>query len=658
MRKRSIRQWVTLWFTAILLLSLVATAGWNYYWTNRAALEVLENRAGTCSQIIGMLLEEWKLEDLSADGESQLYLRARAMMRSLCQFYRLDYIYVYQIDPETNFRHFILCVAGDEKADQLVLKERNFGAISEDPLDKAELVIMAGSTDLQRHILVNKYGREVTWLMPYRNSDDPLRTIIGMDYSLEMEQRDIIHNFLLDILPMIFALTLGFLCQLILVRRRITNPIHMISDSMNRFARNSSVKPEALLIKTGDEIGEIAASYEKMTDEISSYIANIEALTREKVETNVQLDIARRIQYGLVPEKTALSGNGFSVCAQTHPAKAVGGDFYDFFMRDDKTVCIVMGDVSGKGVSAAILMAMVKTMIREKLLAGLSPARVLNEANDEICPQNPESLFATVFAGILNIDTGLLCYANAGHTHPVLLGVSPSLLIPDAGIALGLFKDAGLKDYTLTLGYREGILLYTDGITEAVNPEKVFFGEERLMEALKEDTADQLNAADTAERVVYQVEKAWKDFYGDGEPFDDAAVLALFCEAPKMDRQPLPVSLSSFDEIKKAVLKTAGDTQKARQVLLACDEVLANIVNYSSAENLAFSCIKENDSLCILFSDDGVPFDLTASKPEEKEFDLLDAGGMGISLIRQIATSVAYERKDGRNELTLRFSLS
>lgn len=655
MKNRSIKRWITLIFTLILLLSLAISAGWSYYWTYRSSIESMERREGTCAQIMMLLLDEWNLDDLSDSGNTELYERARAMARSLCQYFQLDYLYVYSIDPETNLRHYILCVADDDEADRVIQKERYFGAVSGDPLDEGEQKIMAGSDYPQKVTLSNQYGEELTWLLPYRDADGSLRAIIGLDNNVKMEQRNIFHNFLLDVFPEILAIGLGFLCLLILLRRRITDPIHAISASMNRFAMNSSVKPEPLMIKTGDEIGEIAASYEKMTEQISSHISVIEALTREKVETDVQLDIARRIQYGLVPEKTVLRGDGFSICALTNPAKAVGGDFYDCFQRDDKTVCLVMGDVSGKGISAAIFMAMIKTMIREKLLACLSPARALNEANDEICAQNPENLFATVFVGILDLDTGILQYANAGHTPPVLLCGRPSFLETDAGIALGLFEDAGLNDYALTIGQGDGIFLYTDGITEAVNPQKVFFGEERLLTALREDNPDYSDVSDAAKRAVYRVSKASQVFYEDAEPFDDAAVLALFRKDSKEAPQQIPVSLSSFEEIKKAVFATAGDTPETRQALLACDEALANIVSYSGAEYLAFSCIKENDSLCITFRDDGMPFDPTAAEPEDREFDLLDSGGMGISLMRQAASSMAYERKDGRNVLTLHF---
>lgn len=222
-----------------------------------------------------------------------------------------------------------------------------------------------------------------------------------------------------------------------------------------------------------------------MAGDISNYINNIEQLTKERVETNVQLEIVRRIQHGLVPEKTELNSKNFTVSAVTKPAKKVGGDFYDCFQKDDDTLCIMIGDISGKGISAAIFMSMTKTMIREKLMAGLSPAETLNYVNDEICKQNPENIFATTFIAVLHAKTGELCYANAGHTWPLLLNDNPDFMETDNGIAIGLFEDAGIKDYSLHLSKNQGIMLYTDGITDANKADKTFFGTEGLLKAVK-----------------------------------------------------------------------------------------------------------------------------------------------------------------------------
>ena len=298
-------------------------------------------------------------------------------------------------------------------------------------------------------------------------------------------------------------------------------------------------------------------------------------------------------------------------------------------------------------------MAMIKTVIRVKLIAGLSPAETLNQTNDELCVQNPENLFVTAFLAVLDPVGGELCYANAGHTYPMLLKEEPEFLIPESGIVLDMFEDAGIENHTITLTPGEGILLYTDGVTEAVNPERRFFGEQRLLEALKEYRND----VENVESVILRVSRVVHDFCAGSEPFDDMAVLALIRKEIKRGWRKIPVALSSFDEIKKALFAVIGETPEARRALLACDEMLTNIVHYSKATNLSFLCDKQNDRLRVAFSDDGIPFDPTAVPLEEKEFDVLDSGGMGLSLIRQTASSAHYEWKNDRNILSLFFSL-
>ena len=489
----------------------------------------------------------------------------------------------------------------------------------------------------------------------FRDPDSAEPVLICMEYNIETEREHILRDFLEDILLPVAALSVAFLALMLLFRKRIAEPIRRISDRMENFARDSSKKPEPLNITSEDEIGEIASSFEKMTEDISTYVSNIEKLTQERVETDVQLDIARRIQNGLVPEKTRMDGNGFSVSAMTRPAKGVGGDFYDCFVREDDSVCIVMGDVSGKGITGAIFMAMIKTVIREKLMAGLSPAETLNQANRELTEQNPEGLFATVFAAVLNPDTGELRYANAGHTYPVMLRSADALLKPENGIALGLFDDAEVVDETMTLAPGQGVFLYTDGVTDALNPEHVPFGIQRLTDTLRE----QPDPRETAEETILRVSGAVGTYCEGVEPFDDMAAMVLLLTDERAGKRmrPIPVALSSFEEIKKAAFAAAGSTPETRKALLACDEALANIVRYSGATELAFRCEKEGDTLCVSFADNGIPFDPTAEQAEDKEFETLDSGGMGLNLIRQTASSARYERKDGKNVFTMRFCI-
>ncbi len=654
MKTHTLKHWITRCFVLIIIFSALSISIWDFHENYAANYESRNHRAIVCAQVIDRLLDHVNLKELTSASDPE-YQYVRGILHQLCVSFGMDYLYVFTIDPETQYRHYIFCTANDEVLEEVVKRDRFLGAISKEPLDPEEILIMNGETEAQKSEINNKFGHEVTWLVPYLTEDDELIAIIGIDFNMKLGNIKIITDFWIDIVPLILPLVFGMIVLLSLVHVRISIPLTKISVNMIRFAHDVRKKPESLSIKRNDEIGKIARTFDKMADDIGNYINNIETLTKERVENKVQLEIARRIQYGLVPENTEINSKSFSVCAVTKPAKAVGGDFYDCFQRDEDNLCIMIGDVSEKGVSAAIFMSMVKTMIREKLMAGCTPAEALNYANDEMYAQNPEGLFATVFAAVLNSKTGELCYSNAGHTQPVLLKENPEFLEMESGIALGLFEDSGLKNYTIQLSEDEGILLYTDGITEAHDTNNVFFGTSRLLESVKNSSLNSENVSGTVNEVLQSVQ----NFFAGTEQFDDMAILAAYFKPhAEANGQNLPVELSSLDAIKKSVFGILGETAFARKVMLACDEVLANIVNYSKATKLTFSCDKKDSFFSVIFSDDGIPFDSTAENAPEKEFDMLDTGGMGLNVIRQTVSEMTYERKDERNVLTLRFDFA
>ena len=653
--KKPLNRRITVYFLIILILTVSVSAVWNYYSTRQSILDMEKSQAEGCTQTVYNMLVHQGTAALYESHDTKGYIYIRNAIRNFSTGFGQDELYLYTADTAAKKRKVLMAVASDKEKNDFLADEKNVGLLDDSLLEKAEEAVLSGQETLHREEWKTPYGRIYAWISMFRDPGTAEPILICMEYNIETERGHILRDFLEDILPPVIVLVVAFLGLILLVRKRITEPIRRISDRMESFALDSSRKPEPLNIPPEDEIGEIASSFEKMTEDISTYVSNIEKLTQERVETDVQLDIARRIQNGLVPEKTGMDGDGFSISAMTRPAKGVGGDFYDCFAREDDSVCIVMGDVSGKGITGAIFMAMIKTVIREKLMAGLSPAETLNQANRELTEQNPEGLFATVFAAILNPVTGELRYANAGHTYPVLTGAVPEALKPANGIALGLFDDAEVVDETMTLAPGQGIFLYTDGVTDALNPEHIPFGMERLLAALAENPPGR----ETAEEMLLKVSGAVGAYCAGVEPFDDMAAMVLLMterQGGESLRQ-IPVALSSFDEIRKAAFAAAGNTPETRKALLACDEALANIVRYSGASELAFRCEKEGEMLCITFSDNGIPFDPTAVPAEDRAFETLDSGGMGLNLIRQTALSVQYERKGGRNFFTMRFCI-
>ena len=588
MKKNSIRHWIILCFTAVLILSVAASAAANYYENTNDIMDDNEKMAETCAYVVSNLfIYQWNNDAVLGSGESKVYTDAANSLRGLCKTYRLDNLSIYRVDPSVPARCYYFYVSPVLDENQELHRKYALQTIPAETLLPEEEALINGSREIQISF-GDELDDKIEWISPVYDLDGSFIAMIGMVAEIGPIRNRIIKDFLQDIIPFSLSLLCGLLILLYLVQLRIIRPIGLLSEEMLQFARDSRQKPEPLNLRSGDEIGEIAEAFEKMTDDISAYVNSIEKLTQKETEINTQLELGHRVQRGLVPERTNLSGDCWHVNAFTRPAKAVGGDFYDCFPLDDNRVCVVIGDVSGKGIGAAISMAMVKTVIREKLKAGFSPAETLNRTNDQIVVRNPENQFATAFVAVLNTKTGELLYCNAGHNPPLMLREKCAFLNPEPGIALGVFENAGLRNVSCTLSPGQGILLYTDGVTEAVNPQRQFFGEKRLQEAVRSFSA----LRNTAEETVLRVRDAVDAFCAGNEAFDDMAMLALVYTGEAGAWQRLPVALSAFDTIKNVVFAAAGDSPETRQALLACDEALTNIVSYSGASVLEFSCKK------------------------------------------------------------------
>ena len=654
MKKNSIPHWIILCFTAVLILSVAASAAVNYYENANDIMDDYGKLAETCAYVASNLfVYQWNNEEVLGSAGTEAYTDATNTLRGLCKTYKLVTLSLYRVDLSVPSRYYYFYVSPILEENEKLQQEYALRTIPAKALLPGEKALINGSREIQIEIN-DQPDDKIEWIAPVYDLNGSFVALVSMVCDIGPIRNRIVKDFLRDIIPFSLSLLCGLLILLYLVQRRIIRPIGLLSDEMRQFALDSRKKPEPLTLRSEDEIGEIAEAFEKMTDDISTYVNSIERLTQKETEINTQLELGHRVQRGLVPERTDLSGDGWHVNAISRPSKAVGGDFYDCFPLDESKVCVVIGDVSGKGIGAAISMAMIKTVIREKLTVGFSPAETLNRTNDQIVARNPENQFATVFVAVLNTKTGELLYCNAGHNPPLMLQEECAFLNPDPGIALGVFEDAGLSNASYMLSPGQGILLYTDGVTEAVSQQQQFFGEERLHEAVRSFSAGE----NTAEETVLRVRAAVDVFCAGNEAFDDITVLALVYTGDEDAWQSLPVELSAFDTVRKTVLAAAGDSPATRQALVACDEALANIVSYSGASRLSFSCGKSGDRLSVSFSDNGVPFDPTGAVAEEKQFEGLDSGGMGLNLIRRCVSSMHYERKEDRNILTLFFPLS
>ena len=278
-------------------------------------------------------------------------------------------------------------------------------------------------------------------------------------------------------------------------------------------------------VKSADEIGELAHSFDEMRLALKEYIANLAQATaaRERIES--ELKIASTIQASFLPKRFPpfREKEGLEIFARLLPARQVGGDLYDFFLVGEHRLYFAIGDVSGKGIPAALFMAVTKTLLKGSAQQGPDPAEVLMRVNRELCSDNESMMFATVFCGSLDLKSGAITYANAGHNPPLLLrrGAEPQALPFAVSGPLGCFDDMVYTNQTLDLLPGDALLLYTDGVTEATDHEERLYSEERLYEL-----ARAVGPAEP-EWVVDRVVASVNEFCAGAEQSDDITLLMV-----------------------------------------------------------------------------------------------------------------------------------
>lgn len=652
--KASILTRIALLFVSALLLASAAVFSFSYRYMLKAAEEqsVEISHAATVAAMTAIGSEErfYALYEDEAFRE-----QVHQTFRFICRNATLRYLYLYTVD-EDGYRHYIICAADSDVDDRRVQADYGFGSVCLTPLYQAEKNVLDGSAENDHELVDNEYGYVCMNITPIHDSEERIIALIGADDAIQDVERIAARNLITLLLlgMMVFGLT--FVIALLLIRSSVTRPILKLSERMRSFAADRKVNIDVNRRKTVyvDEITDIENAFEKMTVDINQYVSDIETLTRERVYTQTQLDVAMKIQSGIVPGEEALSDERFEIYGCSQAARTVGGDFYDIFRLDDGRIGVVVGDISDKGISAALFMAMVKTSIKEKLKAGRALADTLNLVNRELCVSNPGNMFATVFALTLHPETGIVSYANAGHEAPLLLRKEPSFMKVRSGIALGLFEDSDISEEKLVLFDGEGILLYTDGITEALSANRQQYGKENLRETVSRKYREEPRFHD-ARALVGDTVASVRAYTSGVEQFDDITCLALFCKDSESERQMLPPDLKAFNTVKSAILSSLGESDHTKSIVLACEEIFVNIVNYSGAGEIIFRSRRSGNTWMATYEDNGVAFDPVEAERKCDQFEALDQGGMGILVARMGTREMIYRRIDGWNVLTMVF---
>lgn len=349
------------------------------------------------------------------------------------------------------------------------------------------------------------------------------------DISMESVMADR-QAFLMRLCAILIGITTVITLALIkVVNTALVKPINSLASAASSYVEakeEGEVSALALLdIHTGDEVENLSHALKRMERDINGYIENLTHVTAEKERIGAELSVATHIQASMLPCIFPAFPNRreFDIYATMTPAKEVGGDFYDFFLVDDDHLAVVIADVSGKGVPAALFMVIAKTLIKDHTQSGKPPEEVFTEVNRQLCEANDENLFVTAWMGVLEISTGKLVYVNAGHNPPVIgrKNGETEFLRSRPGFVLAGLDFTKYRAGSLELMPGDLLYLYTDGVTEAMNTAQELYGEERLKRTLD------ANVSAAPEEIFKAVKKDLDGFVADAPQFDDITMLAM-----------------------------------------------------------------------------------------------------------------------------------
>jgi sigma-B regulation protein RsbU (phosphoserine phosphatase) len=491
-------------------------------------------------------------------------------------------------------------------------------------------------------------GWTLVTIMPLKVILKPVGSIIGI----------------FGILMLIGLIIVAVICRSAI--RRVTMPITQFADSADEIA-SGNLSVELPTIKTKDEMLRLHNSFATMQKSLIQQIEETRSANEEKGRIESELNIARDIQMSMLPKTFPPfpDRNDIEIYGKQKPAKEVGGDLYDFYIRDEK-LFFCIGDVSGKGVPASLVMAVTRTLFRTISFKEALPERIMFGINNAMADNNESNMFVTLFLGVLDLPTGRLRYSNAGHNAPMLIGQTIGLLPCAANVPLGVQTDWKFSQQETTIDLNTCIFLYTDGLTEAENAANEQFMEERMIEVAK-------GMSHEPQQMIEQMFNAVHQFVGNAEQSDDLTMLAIQYTKPLEKDMKLQRSITLPNDIEKVpvlaefvdeVCEIVGfDMSTTMGINLALEEAVVNVMSYAyqpgTTGNVNIEAIANETRLKFIISDWGTPFDPTAEKEVDTTLSAEERpiGGLGIHLVRQIMDSINYERIDGMNVLTLRKKL-
>ena len=489
----------------------------------------------------------------------------------------------------------------------------------------------------------------------------------GWSVAIICPESDIFSGYLRLRHLVVFIVFLGLLLMLLAFSRIINRelkPLKRLADQTGTIAKgnfNQKLPDDG----RSDEIGQLSHSFGDMQQSLMRYIDELKETTITKASIESEIKVASAIQSSMLPRvfPPFPERKDIDLYATMIPAKEVGGDFFDFFIRNEK-LFFCIGDVSGKGVPAAMLMAVTHSLFRAASAHESDPGVIVRNINETVCLDNESNMFVTLFLGVLDLPSGRLRYCNAGHDCPFVLGDQLSTLDCVPNLPIGVLSDMKYLTQEYTFESSSTLFLYTDGLTEAMDASHNQFGESRTKPLLESCGKQGLGPRQILDAVLEGVHA----FVKDADQSDDLTMVALsYTPSPfstiLSESLTLNCDIARVPELNDFIMSVTErlgmDPSLTGQVQMAVEEAVVNVMNYAYPEKrngfVTIKALSDGHELRLVIIDSGIAFDPTKKEKADVTLSVEERpiGGLGIFLVRELMDSVNYERVDGRNILMM-----